>query len=247
MTLQQEDFWPYYQWLMRPDAFLESGLLKGIVLAVLAIVLGITVGYIVSASRYGPVEGFYAMARAIRDLVRFDLPGTSPRRIGALARLAFKEAIRRKVLFVIALFVAGLLLAGWFLNPDSDEPARLYISFVLTGTNYLMLALALFISAFSLPADINSKTIYTIVTKPVRPTEIILGRMIGFLAVGTVMLIPMGIASYIFVVRGLRHTHLEVTDVHELNDSGLESSFVTTNTPSRSTRNRWNRVLAVSD
>ena len=33
--------------------------------------------------------------------------------------------------------------------------------------------------------------------------------MIGFLAVGTMMLIPMGIASYVFVVRGLRHTHLE--------------------------------------
>jgi len=222
MTLQPEDFWSYYQWLMRPDAFLESALLKGIVLIVLAIVLGIMVGYIVSAARYGPVEGFYAMARAIRDLVRFDLPGTSLRRINALARLAFKEAIRRKVLFVVGLFVAGLLLAGWFLNPDSDEPARLYISFVLTGTNYLMLALALFISAFSLPADITNKTIYTIVTKPVRPTELILGRMIGFLAVGTVMLIPMGLASYIFVVRGLRHTHLEVTDVRELNDGGLE-------------------------
>ncbi len=228
MTLQPEDFWSYYQWLMRPEAFLESGLLKGIVLTVLAIILGIAVGYIVSAVRYGPVEGFYAMSRSIRDLVRFDLPGTSIRRIAALARLAFKEAIRRKVLFVIGLFVAGLLLAGWFLNPDSDEPARLYISFVLTGTNYLMLALALFISAFSLPADIKSKTIYTIVTKPVRPTELILGRMIGFLAVGTVMLIPMGLASYIFVVRGLRHTHLEVTEASELSDGGLqgETDFV---------------------
>lgn len=228
MTLQADDFWSYYEWLMRPDAFLESALLKGIVLVVLAIVLGIAVGYVVSAARYGPVEGFYAMARAIRDLVRFDLPGTSLRRIGALARLAFKEAIRRKVLFVIGLFVVGLLLAGWFLNPVSDDPARLYISFVLTGTNYLMLALALFISAFSLPADINSKTIYTIVTKPVRPTELILGRMIGFLAVGTMMLIPMGIASYVFVVRGLRHTHLEVTDVRELSDGGLvgETDYV---------------------
>jgi len=228
MTLQAEDFWSYYEWLMRPEAFMESGLVKGIVLAVLAIVLGIASGYIVSAGRYGPVEGFYAMARSIRDLIRFDLPGTSIRRIAALARLAFKEAIRRKVLFVIGLFVIGLLLAGWFLNPDSDDPARLYISFVLTGTNYLMLALALFISAFSLPADIANKTIYTIVTKPVRPTELILGRMIGFLGVGTMMLIPMGIASYIFVTRGLRHTHLEVTDVAQQDDGRLvgETEFV---------------------
>lgn len=215
MTLQPDDFWSFHEWLMRPGAFLESAFLQGVVLFVLAIVLGLIAGYIYSAARYGPVEGFYAVARVVRDFVRFDLPGTSFRRIFALAHLAFKEAIRRKVLFVVGLFVVGLLLAGWYLNPDSDDPARLYISFVLTATNYLILALALFISAFSLPADIKSKTIYTIVTKPVRPTEIVLGRMIGFVGVGTMMLIPMGLASYLFVTRGIRHQHIEVTEVVE--------------------------------
>ncbi len=222
MTLQPEDFWSFYEWLLRPNAFLESALLQGIVLFILAIVLGLIAGYIVSAARYGPVEGFYAVARVIRELIRFDLPGTSLRRIFALARLAFKEAIRRKVLFVVGLFVVGLLLAGWFLNPESDDPARLYISFVLTATNYLILALALFISAFSLPADIKSKTIYTIVTKPVRPTEIVLGRMIGFVGVGTMMLIPMGLASYLFATRGIRHTHLEVSEVVETKPGQFE-------------------------
>ncbi|TWU40670.1 ABC transporter permease [Novipirellula artificiosorum] len=222
MTLQPDDFWSFYEWLMRPDAFLESALLQGVVLFVLAIVLGLIGGYIISAARYGPSEGFYAVARVVRDLVRFDLPGTSARRVLALARLAFKEAIRRRVLFVVGLFVVGLLLAGWYLNPESDDPARLYISFVLTATNYLILALALFISAFSLPADIKSKTIYTIVTKPVRPTEIVLGRMLGFVGVGTMILIPMGLASYLFVTRGIRHTHLEVADVEELSSGRLE-------------------------
>ena len=205
-----------------PEAFLESAFLQGVVLLVLAIILGLVVGYIISAARYGPGEGFYAVARSVRDLVRFDLPGISPRRVFALAKLAFKEAIRRKVLFIVGLFVVALLLAGWYLNPQSDSPARLYISFVLTATNYLILALALFISAFSLPADIKSRTIYTIVTKPVRSSEIVLGRMLGFVAVGTMMLIPMGLASYLFVERGLRHTHYEVTDVSDLGGGRLE-------------------------
>lgn len=222
MILQPEDFWSYYEWLMRPNAFLESAFLQGAVLVGLAIVLGLFVGYIISAARYGPSEGFYAVARMVRDLLRFDLPGTSIRRTIALARLAFKEAIRRKVLFVVGLFLVAVFLAGWYLNPDSDDPARLYISFVLTATNYLVLGLALFISAFSLPADIKSKTIYTIVTKPVRATEIVLGRMIGFVAVGTVIMIPMGLASYVFVTRGLQHTHLEVTEVRELANGRLE-------------------------
>lgn len=216
MNLQPDDFWSFHEWLIRPGHFLESALLQGIVLIVLSIVFGLLIGYVISAARYGPVEGFYAVARAVRDLMTVDLPGTSRRRVSALARLAFKEAIRRKVLFVVGLFVVILLLAGWFLNPDSGDPARLYISFVLTATNYLVLALALFISAFSLPQDIENRTIYTIVTKPVRATEIVLGRMLGFVAVGTLMLVPMGLASYIFVIRGLDHSHLEVVDAEEV-------------------------------
>ena len=52
--------------------------------------------------------------------------------------------------------------------------------------------LALFLSAFSLPADIKSRTIYTVVTKPVRTGEIVLGRMLGFTAIGTVLLVDDG-------------------------------------------------------
>ncbi|MEM9368688.1 MAG: ABC transporter permease, partial [Planctomycetota bacterium] len=228
MNLQPEDFWSYSEWMLRPGAFLESAAMKGIVLFVLAIVLGLIVAYLISSARYGSGEGFYAVARAVRDLFKFDLPGTRLQRVIALARLAFKEAIRRKVLYVVGLFVVILMLAGWYLNPQSDDPARLYISFVLTATNYLILALALFISSFSLPDDIKNKTLYTIVTKPVRSTEIVLGRMLGFVAVGTVMLIPMGLLSYLFVTRLLDHTHLEVVELTELSNGGFvgETDFV---------------------
>ncbi len=221
MTLQPEDFWSFSYWLLRPDAPIEGALLQGVVLAILAMLIGLLIGYLVAAVRVGPSEGFYSVARVVRDLVRFDLPGTSPRRIFALARLAFKEAIRRKILIVAAIFVVGLLIAGWYLDPSSEDPARLYISFVLTATNYLILMLALFISAFSLPADIKSKTIYTIVTKPVRATEIVLGRVFGFAAVGTMLLVPMGLASYLFVTRGLDHSHA-VADIQELEDGTFE-------------------------
>ena len=57
MTLQPEDFWSFTEWLMRPESFLESALLQGIVLIVLAILFGLLIGYVVSAVRYGPGEG----------------------------------------------------------------------------------------------------------------------------------------------------------------------------------------------
>lgn len=221
MTLQPEDFWSFTEWLLRPGAFLESALLQGVAVVLLVVLLGLAIGYVVAAVRYGPGEAFYAVASVIRDLFTRDVPRTAPRRVYALARLAFKEAIRRRILFVIGLFLVGLLLAGWYLDPTSDDPARLYISFVLTATNYLILMLALFISCFSLPADIKSRTIYTIVTKPVRPTEIVLGRVLGFTAVGTMLLIPMGLASYLFVTRGLDHSHT-VADIRQIDGGRFE-------------------------
>jgi hypothetical protein len=53
----------------------------------------------------------------------------------------------------------------------------------------------------------NSNPSHTVVTKPIRASEIVLGRTLGFAAVGTAMLVAMGIISYIFVTRGLSHDH----------------------------------------
>ena len=118
-----------------------------------------------SAIRRGPVEGFYAVAKVIGSAV-LDLANTSVRRTFAMAMLAVQESIRRKVLIAFAVFIVVLLFAGWYLDVKSDNPGRLYLSFVLTSSNYLVLILALFLSTFSLPADIKNRTIYTIVTKP---------------------------------------------------------------------------------
>ena len=208
MRLTPEQFWTYFEWL-----FEQQGLLQGFLLILVLAIVGFVIGFVVALLKYGPGEGFLQVAKIIRELFVIDIPKTSFRRIGAISRLAIKEAIRKKVLVVVAVFVIAIMFAGWYLDPKAEYPARLYISFVLSSTNYVVLVLGLFLSCFSLPADIKSRTIYTIVTKPVRPTEIFLGRVFGFVAVGTLVLALLGVISYQFVVRGLDHKHeaLEVT------------------------------------
>lgn len=127
-------------------------------------------GFLVAAFRYGPVGGGDVAYRMLRTAFR-DLVSQSPRRIFALAWLAVQESLRRRVLVGFGVFVLILLFAGWFLDTKTNDPATLYLSFVLTATTYLVLLMALFYSAFSLPADIKNHTIYTIVTKPVRPAR----------------------------------------------------------------------------
>ncbi len=182
----------------------EAALYFLAILGVLSLA-GLFIGYLAAAMQHGPVEGVNVTAKTVFNGVSELM--MSPRRIWALTLLAIKESIRRYVLVVFVVFVFIILFAGWFLDSSSDNPARVYLSFVLTASNYLTLVLALFLSAFSLPSDIETRTIYTIVTKPVLAMEIVLGRIFGFTLVGTAMLVPMCIISYFFVTRGLAHNH----------------------------------------
>ena len=184
----------------------------------LLVVFAIVVGYLLASARSGPGQAFAMIRRAIRSGWK-DLRETSWRRVLALARLAAKESLRRYVIVVFLVFVIILLFAGWYLDVQSDNPARLYLSFVLKSTNFLVVLLAIFLSAFSLPTDIKNKTIYTVVTKPVRPWEIVLGRILGFVVIGTCILLAMLVVSYSFVRRGLDHQHLaDVATVQESAD-----------------------------
>jgi len=202
MRLSPDQFWTYFEWL-----FNQYALLYGFLLVLVLATLGFIIGFVVALLKHGPTEGFLQVSKLIRELFAVDIPQTSSRRVGAIARLAFKEAIRKKVLVVVAVFVIAIMFAGWYLDPQAQYPARLYISFVLTTTNYMVILLGLFLSCFSFPNDIKSKIVYTIVTKPVRPTEIFLGRVVGFSAVGTMILLLLGAMSYLFVVRGVEHEH----------------------------------------
>jgi ABC-type transport system involved in multi-copper enzyme maturation permease subunit len=190
---------PFLEWL-------QSGPLIWLKVVGTLALAGLVLGYLVAAVRNGPVAALGITRRVLFSGVA-DLVLISPRRVWALTRLAIQDSLRRRVVIVFVVFIVVLSFAAWFLDPGSEHPLRLYISFVLTSTSYLVLLLVLFLSALSLPNDLKAKTLHTIVTKPVRPSEIVLGRMLGFTAVGTLLLVVMGLVSYLFVNRGLAHTH----------------------------------------
>jgi len=227
---------PFFEWF-------PQGILQWLLVALVLGVVALAGGFFLALLRYGPWKAA-AMTGKLLCAAAGDLLRISPRRVGALTWLAVKESIRRRVVVVFAVFIVLLLFAGWFLDPGSINPARLYLSFVLTSTSYLVLLLVLFLSVFSLPADLKNRTLHTIVTKPVRPSEIVLGRMLGFTVLGTVLLAAMCFISYWFVVRGLNHTHeVDLASLKPLEIQVEEGQ----NTPmqGRSTKvnNHWHKVV----
>jgi hypothetical protein len=123
------------------------------------------------------------------------------RRIFALAKLSFKEAIRRRVLYAFSAILLVFLFATWFVDSKPADQVRTYVSIVSAATTYLLMATALFLVPFSIPTDIKQQTIHTIVTKPVERFEIVLGRFFGFLALMTIVLIVMTGLSLLYVLR----------------------------------------------
>ena len=143
------------EWLFgRGEGLSATSIFLLLVLA--ACLFGLFFGYMVAAFRHGPCEAFYVVAKVIAGAGP-DLVKISPRRIFAIARLAAKEAIRRRVILVaFGIFALALLFGGWFIS-GAENQERVYINFVMFGTQMLILMMVMLISAFSLPEDIRNR------------------------------------------------------------------------------------------
>lgn len=135
-----------------------------------------------------------------------DLARISPRRVWALMQLTVREAVRRKALYVFVVFAVLFMFAGWFLSGSDLPPefqVKVYVSFVLRAISWLILPVVLFLSCWSIPEDIRLRSLHTVVTKPVRRLEVVLGRILGFTLVGTGVLVVMAAVGWFWIVRML--------------------------------------------
>ena len=205
----------FFTWLLVGGNGDIGALPRFFITAAVLSVLGLLIGFLISVFRYGPLKGGDITYRVIANGIS-ELAHVSPRRVWAIARLAVKESFRGRVAVALIVFFLILLFAGWYLKTAYQQPEKLLFDFVLTATTYLVLLIALLVSAFSLPNDFKTKTIYTVVTKPVRAGDIVLGRILGFTIVGTALLLVMSVCGYVFVIRTLYHTHQ--IDVESLTD-----------------------------
>ncbi|MDA7979146.1 MAG: ABC transporter permease, partial [Pirellulales bacterium] len=204
MVLEQgiPDFWA---WLFGVG---ESWGAIGHWLVSIAAILGVSLvfSWLISIVFRGPKRGTITVFSRFTDAT-VDLVKISPRRVASLTILCFREAMRRWAWVALVIYLILLAFAGFFLDPTTNDPAKLYMDFVMTTAAGLVAMIVLFLSVFSIPNDITRRTIYTVVTKPVRASEIILGRTFGFSAVATLLLLGMGLASYLFVNRAIDHVH----------------------------------------
>lgn len=140
-----------------------------------------------------------------------------------ITRLTFLEAIRRRI--ALAAFLLGLAflvlfnLGFYFVrhetglpttpNSPTDQLLRTQVFNFLTlsglyAINFLAVAMGALVSADTLAGEINSGTIQSIVTKPLRRSQIVLGKWLGFATLLGVYLLLMvgGLLLSVYVQSG---------------------------------------------
>jgi hypothetical protein len=137
------------------------------------------------------------------------------RRLFSIALLAVRESNRRMWApwVVTAVFLLILAFTHWFIQPPRlAEMGRLYVGSLSFMCSLLLTVMVTIMTPLSLPMDIQNQTIFTVVSKPVRRLELIWGRMIGYMALVTVLVLVFGGIS-LFYLRSTVGAELENTQL----------------------------------
>jgi ABC-type transport system involved in multi-copper enzyme maturation permease subunit len=101
-------------------------------------------------------------------------------RIWAICRNIYLEGFRQKIFIAAVIFAVVLIVLSVFLGPFSlGEISKIVRDFGLAISSLLGIFVIVTIGSSILYRDLERRTIYTIVTRPIRPREIIIGKFFG--------------------------------------------------------------------
>lgn len=181
---------------------LVAGAQAWLLLVGVLFLIAVGLAFVLSLARNGG-QGVAIFTRGLTGYFG-DLFSISPRRVFALTSLTLKEAVRRKALLIFVVFSIVLMFGGWFItnaNERAELQVSVHVTFILTAIAWLILPAVIFLSCWAVPEDIRIRSMHTVVTKPARRLEIVMGRMFGMGIVTVLVLVVMAAAGYVWVVR----------------------------------------------
>ena len=98
----------------------------------------------------------------------------------AIARNTVREVVRQRMVLVLALFGVGLLAASQVLSPLAlGEGVKVVTDFGLAGSSMLATLLAVVLGSTLLHKELERRTIYAVMAKPIRRSNFLLGKFLG--------------------------------------------------------------------
>ncbi|MEK6232032.1 MAG: ABC transporter permease subunit [Luteolibacter sp.] len=133
-------------------------------------------------------------------------------RIGVIARHAFTQLVRMKVFYFLAFFAVILIGSNFFDLPQHEGPESAGINILRSIKSWSLGAMTLFsvvlsivATALLLPKDVEDRTLYTILAKPVPRIDYLAGKLIGVL-----LLVFVSLALMDVLMTGILHLRTEM-------------------------------------
>src|ERR1051326_881363 len=130
----------------------------------------------------------------------------SMRRTLAIARNAFREAVRDRVLYNLVLFVLLLIGGAIFLGElSAGQEAKIIVDLGLSAILLFGVFIAIFVGVGLVYKEIERRTLYAILSKPVARGEFLIGKYLGLCLTLLVNVVIMGAGlslAVIWVKRG---------------------------------------------
>ena len=119
--------------------------------------------------------------------------GFSVARVGTIAANTFTESFRQKV-YLVLLLVGLAVLAGalFFVQFSFSEQLKFVKDYCLGVLSVFGTLIAIVGTAQMLPAELDNRTIYTTLAKPVRRLEFLLGKYLGSVMLLLLTVVIMG-------------------------------------------------------
>lgn len=134
-------------------------------------------------------------------------------RIFTIARFTLLETIRQRVPMVLALFGVLLCLGALFLGELSvRQDEKLLTDFGLAAIDLFANIIAVFLGTDLIAKEIQRRSLYPLLAKPLRRHELILGRYLGLVATlgWNVALMGLGLMAILFTTFGRADAGLSV-------------------------------------
>jgi ABC-type transport system involved in multi-copper enzyme maturation permease subunit len=124
-------------------------------------------------------------------------------RIAALALNTFREAVRNKVLYILLLFAIVLLGLTYFFSQGAlHEQLRVIRDVGLVGIEVVGALIAIFIGVNLVYKELDRKTVFALIPKPIRRWEFVLGKYLGMLVTLAVLMAIMSATLLIVLALG---------------------------------------------
>ena len=121
--------------------------------------------------------------------------------VWAIATLTWKEAVRNRILYLLVFFAAFLVSGSWIISQLTiGDELKIIKDMGLGAIHFFGILITIFIGMGLIFREMEKRTIYLILSKPVQRYQFLLGKFIGLALTLFVVLCALGTIFYVLLL-----------------------------------------------